>query len=80
MLRVKKPKPLAVCNVCGAFAAELRDVNHRCGKVVYGRRCAGTFKSSLGLVWDECLPCYATGKVGSQTCTECSGWGWRLLG
>jgi len=80
MLRVKKPKPLAVCNVCGAFAAELHDVNHRCVKVVYGRRCSGTYKGSLGLVWDECQPCNATGKVGSQTCVECSGWGWHLLG
>lgn len=80
MLRVKKPKPLAVCNVCGTFTGELTEVNHRCGKVVYGRRCSGMFKSSLGLVWDECQPCNTTGKVGTQTCSECSGWGWRLLG
>jgi len=31
-------------------------------------------------VWDECQGCYATGEVGSETCVECSGWGWRLVG
>ena len=80
MPHFKKPKPLAVCNVCGAFAGEHQDVNHRCTRALYGRRCSGTFKSSLGLVWDECQACYATGKVGSETCVECSGWGWHMNG
>jgi len=80
MPRVKKPKPLAVCDICGAFTGEHQDLNHRCSGALYGRRCSGTFKSNLGLVWDECQACYATGKVGSETCVECSGWGWHLLG
>jgi len=80
MLQVKKQKPLTVCNVCGAFSSEHADVNHRCTKAVYGRRCSGTFKSSLGMTWDECQACSAKGKVGTETCVECSGWGWHLIG
>ena len=80
MERAKKLKPLAVCNVCGAFSGARADVNHRCNKALYGRRCSGTFKSSLGLSWDGCQACFATGIVGSETCVECSGWGWHLIG
>ena len=80
MRQSKKPKPLAVCNVCGAFSGDHQDINHRCDKAVYGRRCAGAFKSSLGLIWDECQACAATGRVGSESCVEYSGWGWHLLG
>jgi len=80
MRQPKKLKPLAVCNVCGAFSGEHQDINHRCNKALYGRRCSGAFKSSLGLVWDECQACSATGKVGSETCVECAGWGWHLIG
>lgn len=79
MERVKKSKPLAVCTVCGAFSGERLDINNRCTKALYGRRCSGTLKSSLGRVWDECQACFATGKVGSETCVECSGWGWHLI-
>jgi DnaJ-class molecular chaperone len=32
------------------------------------------------VVWDECQACFATGKVGSEACVECSGWGWHLIG
>lgn len=80
MRKVKKSKPLVVCNVCGAFSSERQDINHRCTKAVYGRRCSGSFKSSLGMSWDECLSCAATGTLGTETCVECSGWGWRLVG
>jgi hypothetical protein len=78
--RFKKPKPLAVCDVCGAFTGEHMELNHRCTRSLYGRRCSGTFKSNLGQVWDECQSCYATGTVGSEPCPECSGWGWHLVG
>ncbi len=77
--RFKKPKPLALCRVCGAYTDRRRDVNHRCSKTRYGRRCPGTFKSDLGQVWNECQVCYGKGKVGSETCVECAGWGWTLL-
>ena len=80
MPRFKKPKPLAICNVCGVFTGELRDLNHRCFRTFHGRRCSGTFKSNLGLVWEECQGCSAAGEVGSEVCVECSGWGWRLIG
>ena len=80
MPQFKKRKPLAICSVCGAFTGEHRDLNHRCRRSHQGRRCWGTFKSNLGLVWEECLGCHAIGRVGSEICVECSGWGWRLLG
>ena len=80
MPRFKKPKPLAVCDTCGAFTDRHEDINHRCSGSLHGRRCPGNYKSHLGLVWDECQACEATGKVGTEACVECSGWGWRLLG
>lgn len=79
MERVKKPKPLAVCTVCRAFTDRPAQVNNRCVTTVHGRRCYGVFKSGLGVVWDECLSCHAFGKVGTQTCSECSGFGWHLV-
>ena len=77
--RFKRPKPLAVCLVCGALTIERRDVNHRCNKRLHGRRCWGAFRSNLGQVWNECLVCYGKGKVGSEACVECAGWGWNLM-
>ncbi|MBI4192098.1 MAG: hypothetical protein HY525_16355 [Betaproteobacteria bacterium] len=79
MKLVKKEKPLGVCNVCRAYTDQHEYVNHRCNKTVHGRRCYGTFKSGLGEVWDQCQTCHATGKVGTQTCSECAGFGWHLI-
>ncbi|HUF20419.1 MAG TPA: hypothetical protein VMP00_06655 [Burkholderiales bacterium] len=79
MRLAKRPQPLGVCNVCGALAADIEFINQRCHKVVHGRRCYGIFKSELTHVWAECLVCNATGKVGTQACDECAGWGWRLI-
>ncbi|MDA8109373.1 MAG: hypothetical protein M0015_12170 [Betaproteobacteria bacterium] len=53
-------------------------LNQRCHGVVYGRRCSGTLKSDLSYIWDECESCEGTGMVGTQACTECGGFGWRL--
>lgn len=78
-MRVKKPKPLAVCDVCRSFTIVHEDVNHRCGKPYRGRRCYGIYKSALGMVWIECQSCGATGIVGSLPCSECSGFGWHLF-
>jgi hypothetical protein len=80
MQRTKKPKPLAVCTICRALIGPQQHVNQRCDKVVSGRRCAGTFHSDLSFVWDPCQECEATGWVGSQVCSSCSGFGWRLFG
>jgi len=77
--RRKKPKPLGVCNVCGAFTDQIEQVNQRCTAVVYGRRCAGQFRSELSHVWAECEVCGATGVVGTQRCDNCAGFGWRLI-
>jgi hypothetical protein len=76
----KLPHPAGVCNVCGALTSHHEFVNHRCDKVVTGRRCSGTYKSGVAFLWDMCAGCEATGKVGSQVCSECAGYGWRLYG
>ncbi len=76
----KLPHPLAVCSVCQALSNVHESLNHRCDRVVTGRRCAGTYKSGMAYLWDPCESCEATGKVGPQTCTECNGYGWRLYG
>jgi len=79
MERVKKHKPLGVCSVCRALTEQHAQVNHRCVHVVNGRRCYGIFKSGLVHVWDECLTCGASGRVGTQICTACNGFGWHLI-
>ena len=78
MRLTKKPKPLAVCNVCHALTDQHESINQRCNNTVSGRRCSGTYHSNLTAVFDECGSCQATGKVGSQTCGECQGFGWRF--
>ena len=80
MRRIRKPKPLGVCNVCGQLSDQIVMINHRCTHTVHGRRCAGLFKSELSHVWVVCESCDAVGKVGTVICSECSGFGWRLLG
>jgi hypothetical protein len=76
----KKPHPLAVCSVCHALTNEHESMNHRCDKVVTGRRCYGTYKSGIGFLWDACESCEATGMVGSQVCSACNGYGWTMYG
>ena len=80
MPRFQKPKPLAVCNVCGSLTGEPAWVNMRCNKVVTGRRCSGVFRAGLGHVWVECSECKGFGQVGSLGCSECKGFGWKLMG
>lgn len=80
MRQVRRPKPLGVCNVCGQLTDMLEMVNQRCNRTIHGRRCAGQIKSELGHIWVKCESCDAAGKVGSQKCRECLGFGWRLLG
>ncbi len=79
MRQFKKPKPLGVCNVCSALTDQIEFVNQRCNRTVHGRRCAGQFKSELTHVWAECDECGAIGKVGTQACSSCAGFGWRLI-
>ena len=76
----KKAKPFAACSVCQALTSQRGDLNHRCGKVVNGRRCWGTYKSAVTFLWDPCESCEATGRVGTQVCGECAGFGWKLYG
>ena len=80
MLDTVLPKPLAACDVCHALTNVHEFVNHRCDKVVNGRRCYGHYKSSLGMLWDRCESCNGTGRIGSMTCTGCQGFGWLLYG
>lgn len=76
----KQPKPAGACSVCGALTRRRELLNHRCGQVVSGRRCAGVYKSAMTSLWDACVPCEATGRVGSLKCGECGGFGWRMYG
>ena len=79
MRQVKKPKPAGACSVCRA-PTDLREMlNQRCRATLNGRRCYGTYHSDLSLVWDECQSCNGTGKVGTQVCSECAGYGWKLF-
>ena len=79
MPRIKKDKPLAVCNVCGAYTDQSVYVNSRCNKVVTGRRCSGLFRAVLGQAWIECPECKGYAFVGSVPCRECKGFGWQLM-
>ena len=76
----KHPKPLGVCSVCQALTNQREDLNHRCSQVVTGRRCSGTIKSALAYLWEQCESCDATGKIGTEVCRECSGFGWKMYG
>lgn len=78
MAVTKLPKPGGVCNVCMAPSDRREALNHRCNRVVNGRRCPGNVKSAVHALWDECDSCHATGRAGSQSCTGCEGFGWRL--
>jgi hypothetical protein len=79
MPRFKKKKPAGVCSVCFALTDDRDQVNHRCRRVYNNRRCSGRYHHDLGLIWDECQSCHAIGKVGSEVCIECGGFGWRLF-
>jgi len=47
---------------------------------VNNRRCYGIYKSGLAYLWDACEGCECTGRVGSQECIECKGYGWKMYG
>jgi len=76
----KKAKPLAVCSVCHALSNRHEFLNHRCNEIVNSRRCYGIYKSGLTYLWDACEGCESTGRVGTQICTECKGFGWKMYG
>jgi len=80
MIVEKQPKPLEVCSVCDALSNQRADLNHRCNRTLHGRRCSGTYKSALSRLWNPCEACAAAGKVGSEVCRECAGFGWKMYG
>lgn len=80
MIAEKQPKPAEVCSVCEALSNRPTDLNHRCNAASGGRRCSGIYKSGLTKLWDQCESCAATGKVGSQVCANCAGFGWKMYG
>ena len=47
---------------------------------VYLSACSGIYKSGLTFLWDACEGCECTGRVGTQVCTECKGFGWKMYG
>jgi DnaJ-class molecular chaperone len=34
----------------------------------------------MTFLWDQCESCEATGKVGTQPCGACGGFGWIMYG
>lgn len=76
----RKDKPLAACGVCRGLTDRHEDLNHRCNQVINGRRCYGTYKSAIAYLWDQCEACEARGKVGTQPCAACAGFGWVMYG
>ena len=80
MIAEKQPKPAEVCSVCQALSNRPIDLNHRCNETLSGRRCSGIYKSALTNLWDQCESCRATGRVGSQVCGNCAGFGWKMYG
>ena len=76
----KKDKPLGACGVCRALTDKHEYLNHRCNQVINSRRCYGTYKSAITYLWDQCESCEARGKVGSQVCSACAGFGWVMYG
>jgi hypothetical protein len=76
---VKRPKPVGVCTVCAALTNELQFINQRCSAILHGRRCSGQYRSELTHVWGECEECHAVGRVGTQECPSCKGFGWFLV-
>ena len=78
MRRQKKDKPIGVCSVCQALSERRENLKHRCDQMVAGRRCSGIYESALTRLWDECQGCEGTGQVGTQICSECKGFGWKL--
>jgi len=71
-------KPLGVCAVCSALTSERRFINQRCSGTFGGKRCSGIFKPATSRVWDQCDSCGATGRVGSQACSACLAFGWKM--
>jgi hypothetical protein len=80
MRKEKKEKPLGACGVCHGLTDKHEHLNHRCNQVVNGRRCYGIYKSALTYLWDQCESCEASGKVGTQACGGCAGFGWVMYG
>ena len=67
-----------MCSVCSALSNARENLNHRCGHTFSGRRYYGIYKSAMTYLWDPCAGCEATGRVGSEVCRECAGFGWKL--
>jgi len=74
----KLPKPSGVCSVCSALSSERRQLNQRCLGMFNGRRCYGQYKIATSRLWDQCESCGATRKVGSQVCSVCLAFGWKM--
>jgi len=78
--RKKRAQPVGVCSICSALTNLREDIYYGCDRFVNGTRCAGTFNSATMYVWYECGSCKATGKVESDICGKCFGYGWTVHG
>lgn len=56
-----KPTPIAVCTKCRQFTFK-QEINSRCSEIYKGKRCTGTYRSSLSSEdWSLCEKCKGTG-------------------
>jgi hypothetical protein len=76
----KRPKPVALCTICGASSYDATLINGECGRMVGAERCSGTNKREMRKTdWKECTVCSATGLVRTGTCERCDGVGWLFV-
>jgi hypothetical protein len=76
----QRPKPVARCTNCGTPSYNAILINGECGRMVSGKRCAGTNGSTMQETdWEECPACSATGWTSSASCGQCDGVGWLFV-
>jgi hypothetical protein len=76
----ERPKPVARCTKCGALSYDATLIDGECGRMVGGKRCAGTNGREMRKTdWKECPACSATGFARAGTCERCDGEGWLFV-
>ena len=76
----KRPRPVAVCTVCGAVSYSSNLISGLCDRRVANKRCDGINGSALRTTdWDECPECAGSGTSGATQCGQCEGSGWLCV-
>ncbi len=72
-----KPKPVAVCTECKLPSTNITGNNERCPRSVEQKGCPGRIHSAAHEGdWKGCPDCFVTGKIKSDKCNTCDGFGW----